>query len=231
MGVAVVEDVGWVITTGRAAALAAFRPVAAMGQSPIAYFAGQKPSKKGGESKKRQPSTCNSKQKSEKEDNAADRAEAKLRRELRQNEVHCSASRPAGFSKPPLIDLQRLHGAIRRSIGELPGLQRLWVHATCRPAGRTREEYRQEFARTYVGVYSEAHLGNCRPGTRRMVRYLIDCAILNASNTHLSIQPDGHDINRETWKKRYLPHWRQICDDIDQVDREAFHRLGNGLSN
>lgn len=203
------------IELGRYTAYWAFRPRYSPGQSPTAYFAGQKrPDNRALRSRNPQGDT---------------KQERRLRRAMDYDQIHATQTRPPGFSRESVAHNQAIFGDAHRAIADLEALQMLWVQAMYRPYGPTRGEFKGRFRRAYFARYERAELQGCRTGTRTIARHLIAVALDNWGLNKKRPPEAIVGVSRETWKKTYKPHWQRISRDIEQIDRGAMLALGDAM--
>jgi hypothetical protein len=209
-----------VISLGRRAVSFAFRVDYVPSSSPITHFSGQETSKRGIRVLEAQRA---SKQ-------VLLRSEIALRRAMRYEEVHATATRSSKFSKSNLSDRQRLHGSVHRAIARLNPLHIRWVNARYRPPGGTRGEYRNAFVNQFYGLYSEDHLRGYKVDTRRGVKYLMHVGIAHHGNPFVKPSRAALGVTGDQWRKSFLPHWNRLTDMLAEIDSAALYELGFRVS-
>lgn len=210
-----VEDQAEVIRRGRTAVFKAFRAWYIPAASPTSYFSGQKRPARQALPRGLPPAL---------------KEERKLRRLMGYDEVHATASRTAGKSRPNVHPAQTMDGAVHRAISGLDPIEFLWVQYCYRPPGVARTTHGENFFREYFKRYQTSHLKHCGTGTRRMVRYLISVAMENEANPFREVKPKGADIDRRNWNKTYRPHWFRICLEISNIDSSALYKVGREIT-
>jgi hypothetical protein len=214
------------IRLGRLAALRAFRIKTTAGSSSMSYFAGQKPPKKHAIKPKKSEVPADHDMSEE----AGEKRARLKRRRMGHEEIHASATRPPGFSRPCLPDSQYLAGRIHKAIAELPQLENLWVNYAYRLPCVARREYAQNFHRRFFQEYEKQHLANARQGTRETIKALLQVAMQNEADPWHTVRPDIDPKERHNWKKTYRPHFFQMGVDISLLDKTALARLGDSIA-
>lgn len=215
------QDRGIIIEEGRGAVWAAFRHIPIPGRSPTGYFSGQKKPKR---ERRRGNNAVGGRD---------EKAERKLRREMGHDELHATATRPAGYSRPCLDDDQRLSGLVHRCIAELIPLEQNWVHFRYRPESHPHEESGKKFLREYFRQYSQVYLQGCKPSTRALIREMIAWRMNQEYFPRMSAVPfvsQNKTIDRKCWHKTYKEHWVRLCDDLARIDGSALYKVGVKLS-
>lgn len=160
----------------------------------------------------------------------AHRPQAQRRTATRQrvHVTHATATRKSGASKPPVHEDQIMNGRTHRAIADLEPLQCAWVQYRYRKPGEARTGHGESFRRAYFEIYSADNLKGCKKSTRYIAQYLIAFVMQGCRGDP---KPDGADIDPQSWRKTYKPHFMRIKAEIAEIDAEAMHRLGVEIEN
>ena len=193
-----------------------FRPDYVAGVSAISGFAGQETSKRGVRVLEAQRVS----------EDRLHRSELALRRSMRFEEVHASATQASKFGKANLSINQNLHGYIVRAIAKLPPLQMSWVHARYRTYGNSRHEHQREFVRRYYRRFEKQHLKGFKAETRLRAEYLVYQAIRNHMFEWYKPDRKVMNISQDQWRKTYKSIWKTLCEELAVVDESALFQIG-----
>lgn len=152
--------------------------------------------------------------------------------------VHAAETRPTGSSKPPRSVRYSSANTIR-AINTLPPKEQLWVAYVYNPSRRSKlGAVDMLFFRVWLD-YRNTYLGNARRTTHRAVESLLKLQLSHCSSYHDYLiwdadRPrevkdmgfnDGQSITREQWRRKYEFHWRNIRQNLEEIDRSAMRRV------
>lgn len=213
------------VEVGRMALHRAFHIPSKQGSSSISYFAGQKRPEKHQQKPKRWeiPDDGDSSE-------WAQEQRARLtRRKWGDDELHATATRAPGFSRPPIPDWTLISGSVLQAIADLPPLEFLWVHYCYRAPGYTQSDFAVKFHRAFFLDFEQRHLSRVKAHTRLVARNLLAVAMQNESQPGANLYPDVDPEDRRNWKKTYRPHFFQMRVELQEIDRSACHAIGEKL--
>lgn len=216
------------VSAGREACIRAFQVYTTPGSSTLSYFAGQK------RPKKHRAKITTALQPAPGgpsggvlTDEQRDRI---ARHRIGEDELHASATRNPGFSRPPLPDNQRLAGDVHRAIAELPSMELLWINFCYRKPGGARTDYGLKFQREYFDRYQAEHLANAKTRTRSTIHDLLGVAMANEAEPNRHIYPDVPRSARRGWNKTYGPHYFAIQVALHNIHRQALSKVAEKLT-
>ncbi len=143
------------------------------------------------------------------------------RRDRWATQVHLKATAPAHFSRAPVNEQGYLYQSVHAIVNSLPERYLVFIKAQYMPAGIRRGEFLERLLKAFW----EGYQPKLTPRVNRAVVRIFAETIIASSGggdkfVLASIRSKLSD-NRDTWKRHYLPHWRGLQADYQDLRRRA----------